>query len=124
MDIWMRFTLAALAVWRITNLLANEDGPWDLVVRLRRAAGNSFLGGLMDCFLCLSLWVAAPFTFFVTDDVSQWVVSWLALSAMACLLDRLGKGGIEHGLLRPEESGSDANDTATSIASRHTTNIW
>ena len=120
----MRFILAALAVWRITHLLANEDGPWDVVVRLRRAAGDSFFGSLMDCFLCLSLWVAAPFTFFVTYDVSQWFVSWLAVSAAACLLDRIGKGGIEHGLLRPEESGDDARDTAAGVANRDATNVW
>ena len=43
----MRFywlVLGALAVWRITHLLAAEDGPWDLVLRLRKAAGLRVLG--------------------------------------------------------------------------------
>lgn len=46
-----------LAVWRITHLLALEDGPFDAVLRLRRVLGDSGLGHLMDCFYCLSLWV-------------------------------------------------------------------
>ena len=39
----MRFydlILGILGVWRITHLLQAEDGPWDLVVQLRRALGN------------------------------------------------------------------------------------
>ena len=55
-----RFILGLLTVWRITHLLHAEDGPWDIVVRLRRAAGNGFWGKLLDCFYCLSLWSAVP----------------------------------------------------------------
>jgi hypothetical protein len=61
----IRFVLTALAVWRVTHLLAQEDGPWDLIVRLRRSLGQGSLGQLMDCFYCLSLWVAAPAAFLV-----------------------------------------------------------
>jgi hypothetical protein len=66
----MRFywlLLGALAVWRITHLLANEDGPWDLILRLRTAVGSGFWGQMMDCFNCLSLWVALPFAFGMAD---------------------------------------------------------
>lgn len=50
-------TLSLLCVWRITHLLQAEDGPWDLLVRFRRMAGSGFVGELLDCFYCLSLWV-------------------------------------------------------------------
>ena len=36
----LRLVLAALAVWRLTHLLAEEDGPWGLVARLRGLAGR------------------------------------------------------------------------------------
>ena len=52
--------LGVLCVWRVTHLLHAEDGPWDLLVRLRRGVGNGFWGGLLDCFYCLSLWIALP----------------------------------------------------------------
>jgi hypothetical protein len=63
-NIWLRFIAFALAVWRVTHLLAHEDGPWDVVTRLRRWAGGGFWGQLMDCFYCMSLWIAAPAAFF------------------------------------------------------------
>ena len=50
----------ALATWRVTHLLVEEDGPADVVLRLRRAAGTGTVGQLMDCFSCASLWVALP----------------------------------------------------------------
>lgn len=83
------FVLAVLAAWRVTHLLALEDGPADIIVRLRRRLGHGFLGSLMDCFNCISLWIAAPMALFVAAEPLRWVVSWLALSGGACLLEKL-----------------------------------
>jgi hypothetical protein len=88
MDAWLRFALAVLAVWRVTHLLAAEDGPWNAVARLRARLGAGPLGRLMDCFYCLSVWVAAPFALFVAWRPPDLVVAWLALSGGACLLER------------------------------------
>ena len=99
----VRFVLAALATWRVTHLLANEDGPGGIVFRLRRRLGASWAGGLMDCFNCLSFWVAIPAAFFVTTRPVVWPVAWLALSGAACLLERLG-GGDGPG---PQSEGDD-----------------
>jgi hypothetical protein len=87
----MALVLAVLATWRVTHLLANEDGPADIVVRLRKRLGDGFLGSLMDCFYCLSMWIAAPAALFVTRKPLEWLMTWLALSGGACLLERLGK---------------------------------
>jgi hypothetical protein len=86
--VWMRFGLAVLATWRITHLLASEDGPADIIVRVRALLGDGLVGKLMDCFNCLSLWVAAPVALFVSRDPYGWLLSCLALSGAACLLER------------------------------------
>ncbi len=83
-----RFAVASLAAWRLTHLLAEEDGPGDVVLRLRERAGTSELGSLMDCFGCLSLWVAAPLTPLVTARRREAPLVWLALAGAACLLER------------------------------------
>ena len=83
-----RFALASLATWRVTHLLAEEDGPGDAVVRLRARLGTGQLGRLMDCFYCLSVWVAAPLSLTVTRRRREVPLVWLALSGAACLLER------------------------------------
>jgi hypothetical protein len=90
---WIRFVVAVLATWRATHLLAREDGPADAVVRLRARLGAGLLGRLMDCFQCLSLWVAAPVALFVASvgAPAELVLTWLGLSGAACLLERLGQ---------------------------------
>lgn len=88
---WFRFALAALATWRVTHLLAKEDGPSNVIFRMRQALGNGFFGKLTDCFHCLSLWVAVPTAFFVGGTAVEWCVSWLAISGAACLLERAGR---------------------------------
>ncbi len=90
-DHWARLVLTVLATWRITHLLANEDGPADLVLRMRKWLGHRPAGRLMDCFNCLSFWIAAPAAFMVASSLTTWILSWLALSGAACLLERLGE---------------------------------
>ena len=88
----MRFywlTLGVLAVWRVTHLLQAEDGPWNLIVRLRKFAGNGFWGQLLDCFYCLSLWIAAPFAWFLGQGIKERFLLWLAFSGAAILLERI-----------------------------------
>ena len=104
----MTFVLAVLATWRVTHLLANEDGPADIVFRARRWLGDGFIGSLMDCFNCMSIWIAAPLALFVSTDPLTWIVSWLALSGAACLLERLcgASGGASHNM-QPKEGSDD-----------------
>ena len=83
------FTIVALAVWRVTHLLWGEDGPFDIFVRLRRQLGSSFFGRLMDCFYCLSLWIAAPCAWFMESTWKGRAIVWLALSGAAILLERV-----------------------------------
>jgi hypothetical protein len=81
-------TLGILGVWRITHLVQAEDGPWDLVIRLRHAVGSRFWGRLLDCFYCLSLWIAVPFAWLLGPDLRHCFLLWLALSGGAILLER------------------------------------
>src|SRR5262249_9578121 len=116
---WMKLALAVLATWRVTHLLAREDGPFDLVVRLRVRLGPGFFGKLLDCFYCLSLWVAAPLSCLVSRKLIELVLTWLALSAAACLLERIGGDPVviqqltqpqevgSYGMLRTEENSMD-----------------
>jgi hypothetical protein len=105
------FIVGSLGVWRITHLLASEDGPAQAVVRLRRLAGAGFFGQLLDCFLCLSVWVAAPFAAALGNTWRERILLWPALSAAAILLERVTAGRapawVEHeGLNSPEEAHS------------------
>jgi hypothetical protein len=111
---WARFVLASLAVWRVTHLLASEDGPANVIARIRTRLGHSILGSLMDCFGCLSLWISIPFAFLVSRRrIVDAVLTWLALSGAGFLLERATsepltierspeetKGDSDHGMLR------------------------
>jgi uncharacterized protein DUF1360 len=115
----LRLVLAVLATWRVTHLLASEDGPGEIIFRFRRLLGQSPAGKLMDCFNCLSLWVAAPMALFVSRQPAEWFMGWLAISGGACLLERMGRepvvvqpapqplqGDLKH-VLWPETLGAD-----------------
>ncbi|HEX5482813.1 MAG TPA: hypothetical protein VFZ08_09340 [Terriglobia bacterium] len=115
----MKFVLAALATWRVTHLLANEDGPADVIARFRSRLGDGLAARLIDCFNCLSVWVAAPAALYVSRKFEDWPFIWLALSGAGCLLERVMRepvtiqpilqeteGEIEH-VLRSEAVGDE-----------------
>jgi hypothetical protein len=46
----------------------------------------------MDCFYCLSVWIAMPFAWLLSGDALTGVVVWLALSGAASLLFKISGG--------------------------------
>jgi hypothetical protein len=91
---WFRLILSVLATWRVSHLIAFEDGPFDVIVRLRARAGGGVLGRLMDCPYCLSLWIAAPLALLLANpvpSVGAWCAAWLAISGGSSLLEKLSQ---------------------------------
>ena len=76
-------------MWRVTHLLQAEDGPFDLIFKIRKSVGSGFLGSLMDCFYCLSLWVALPLGLYLGNSWLEKVLQWLALSSGAIIIENL-----------------------------------
>ena len=101
--------LGVLGVWRIVHLFNAEDGPWDLMTKLRRRAGIGFWGGLLDCFYCLSVWVAAPFAYGLGERWTEQLLLWPALSGGAILAERLTSraGQIQPALYVEDEEDDD-----------------
>jgi hypothetical protein len=85
----MFFLIVSLAIWRITHLLSKEDGPFDVIYRLRKWAGEGLWGQLLDCFYCLSIWVSLPFALWTGATVQEKLLFWMAYSGLACLLEKL-----------------------------------
>lgn len=64
-----KLLLGILATWRLTKLLKEERGPYEILARLRQWVGVRYdvystaysdneLGRAFLCFWCLSLWIA------------------------------------------------------------------
>lgn len=83
------YIISAFAVWRISHLLSQEDGPFDIIIKFRKLFGYGFLGDLLDCFYCVSVWVSIPFAAILCGEWLEGIVIWLALSGSACFLFKL-----------------------------------
>jgi hypothetical protein len=106
-----RLIVYALAVFRVTHLLAAERGPFDVFDWLRAKAGvyyrfelgqqgqqptyireaDGFWGELMNCPLCLSGWVAAPVMigYLLKSKLLDAVASWLAIWGLVVALFKI-----------------------------------
>ena len=95
----MTIILLALATWRISSLLANETGPYQMFERFRyrigvryneasMAYGQNEFAKLFTCVYCVSIFVfiAAAVLYYFQPGLSFWLSLPLALSAVACLM--------------------------------------
>ena len=93
----LSLVLASLAVYRVAVMVAHEDGPWRVFVRLREhAIGKAVDGrwpawvadGLM-CPRCVSAWAALVIVPAVAygPPVVVGAVAILAVSGVACVLE-------------------------------------
>jgi hypothetical protein len=87
-SIEMQYLVCTLTVWRLTHLFTAEDGPWDFVFHIRKKLGNSIAGKAMDCFYCLSFWIALPATLLISGSWLLRLLCWISISGAACLLEQ------------------------------------
>lgn len=94
--------IPALATWRLSHLVWAEDGPWSLIARSRKwAVGHGTR--VLECFYCISLWIALPAAFVVAPSIWAWLFDWFAFSGAAILLERLMAGlGVPPAIWREE----------------------
>jgi hypothetical protein len=84
-----KYIILIVVVWRLTHLIGSEDGPFDLIIKLRRAAGDSFLGKLMDCFYCLSIWIGLLAASSTAANFNELVLLTLYYSGGSIVLEKL-----------------------------------
>lgn len=97
----MGFVVLALAVWRVSSLIVYEEGPWDVLCKVRHLLGVRYdalskpyglnvVGKALCCMWCTSVWVGIAFVlvFLAFPSPSLMVSFPLGLSALAILFNK------------------------------------
>jgi hypothetical protein len=97
---WLRWLFAALAVYRLSQLVVYDDGPWDVLLRFRTwrgvydfhesgESGNKFL----SCPFCVGVWIAGALLIVVLTEtmVGDLFLAWWGLAGAQALLE--GRNG-------------------------------
>lgn len=96
--------ILALATWRLSSLLACEDGPADILVKLRLRLGvkydkeskpygtNGLAKGII-CVWCSSIWIGAAWAllWYAWPQSAPWLALPFALSAGAALVEKYAR---------------------------------
>lgn len=98
----MDFVLLGLGTWRLTSLLVEEDGPWDIFARLRHRVGvrysensqpfgKNVIAEAFTCMWCASVWTAAVCSlgYLISPSLTRLLLFPLALSALCVGIERL-----------------------------------
>jgi hypothetical protein len=84
-----KYLVLVIVVWRLTHLISAEDGPFDLIIKLRKWAGRSFWGKLMDCFYCLSIWIGLLMAAYAANNFKELISLCLYYSGASILLEKI-----------------------------------
>lgn len=94
--------VAAFAVWRLTYLIHDEDGPWNIARNFRAIfieykndgkwateKPKNMIGEMISCFYCLSVWTSIPVMLYLSwlTDWRYAPLYWLGLSGAAILIE-------------------------------------
>lgn len=88
----MMFLISSLAVWRITHMLLEENGPWELFKRVQNWSDSrnpNVLKEMLQCFYCTSVWVSLPFAIYLGANFIEYIIYTMALSAVAMLIQTI-----------------------------------
>lgn len=89
---WLDLFILGFACWRISSLLVNEEGPFEIFSRLRgKFFDKPLFAGLFSCVWCMSVWIAIFMTIGVIIDNRVIVLFSLpfAVSTIAILLEQI-----------------------------------
>lgn len=80
----LTFLMASLAVYRVSRMITDEEGPFSVFAKLRgRYPPDTWIGRGLECIMCVSVWVALPFALALGKE---WPLTWPALSAVTVLI--------------------------------------
>jgi hypothetical protein len=85
------FIVAALATYRLSMALAEEEGPLGMFTAWRGALDpdqTTWLGRGVNCIMCVGFWLALPFAVLITPDVWQIPLVWWGLAGVVVLIRR------------------------------------
>ncbi len=85
----VKYFILVIVVWRLTHLICAEDGPFDLIIKLRKLLGNTFFGKLMDCFYCMSIWFGLAVALYAGDTIIEIITLTIYYSGVSILLEKL-----------------------------------
>jgi hypothetical protein len=82
--------LAVLAVFRLSVLIALEDGPFDVLSLARERVGQTtWVGRGLHCPLCISFWLSLAAGFYLAQWGGSWALYWLGVAGAVNLVYRI-----------------------------------
>lgn len=99
----MRFILACFACFRLSELIAVDDGPGDVLLQIRARLGAydldddgrpaTSIGRGIICPYCISIWLSFGFAFIVAPLPIDWhlLLWWLAIAGGTAFLQHFGR---------------------------------
>ena len=94
-----RLVLIVLAVYRLSRLIAIDDGPLDIFKRTRATIGRSaYRGGIykstadwVNCSYCVGIWFAAIAAFMAGRLWRDRALLWLGIAGGQAVLQSIGE---------------------------------
>ena len=87
----LTFVVASFAVWRISKVITDEEGPFSFMVRIRdQFSQGTWFGRGIRCLWCVSFWLGLVLGLYLKGLTDGGLLYGLAISSAAIFLDERG----------------------------------
>jgi len=87
------FILFGLLIYRLSFLIAREEGPFSLFSRLRGRidpSQSTWIGRGINCPLCISFWLSFIIAYPLSDkSIYNIIFLWLSFAGLSMLFERI-----------------------------------
>jgi Protein of unknown function (DUF1360) len=98
----LQFIISVLVTWRVVHIVIHENLPKNVMGKIREKLKVSGLisdpeivpgsfRNFMTCFLCMSVWVAAPMAWYYASNTAEFFMYLFAISAAAIFVNTVGE---------------------------------
>lgn len=93
---WYWLLTSIVIVWRLTNLICFESGPFNMFDRCRALLYKWHLGKVIECFHCASLWMSTIIGLLIFQTSIQLPFLILAIAGGASIIENFLNNIIHH----------------------------
>lgn len=92
-DDWYWLVVSVLVTWRLSCLVCYDEGPFQVMVRVRAFFYSLGWNSLIECFHCVALWISLLVGLLVMDPCVEVFFVVLAIAGGSSMVERLLSDG-------------------------------
>lgn len=90
MQLLIEFTICVFAIYRVSYMIAQEEGPFGIFafIQGKTAKQSNWFERGMNCLMCISFWLSLLASLYLSQSVVQFFLYWFSIAGGVLVLHK------------------------------------